>query len=269
MCSDHAHKIAPCMQANKRHIQLLDDHLHSFTHSASDARVITSYFTGSWTIIQPTLTPCKGDCGLPACSRCTIQSVSSALSTDVTFLSDAFTHASNAVAPLGPGEWGSDDEDATAMPGTAANRQTISHVPSATAAMHARTTLKSIASAKPPGGEHTQLAADREGASWEAASGCNGFGGGSGPISPYHRHKQASEETMEDATFTPPHGAVSMEFRRVRGDPACMTERVRTKFLNSMPRNVTVSGSGPGISSSVADACMCLEGLWCGSCVVS
>ena len=72
------------------------------------------------------------------------------------------------------------------------------------------------------------------------------------------------EEMQEEGGFLPPHGLLSMEFRRVRGDPACMTERVRRDVVNSIPAQIAPFGERsnrePG---AVSDACMCLEGLWC------
>lgn len=246
-----------CMQANKRHIQVLDYHLHSFLLKGSDAKVISTYFTGSWTIDQPSLTPCASDCGLHTCSH-SLQSMSSAL-TDVTFLHLHPRGASSTVAhplvPLGPGTWDpkplqtSADTDNDIVVASSAETQSAStSAPVATA----------ITAEDSPSGAPQECA---QAGRTNACAACIDV---SGSLSTEHTRRDSGiEELLEDVEFVPPHGAVSMEFRRVRGNAACMTERVRRAVLNSIPRNMPTSNGGQRCPGAAADACMCLEGLWC------
>lgn len=257
---------------NKRHIQVLDYHLHAYLHSGSDAKVINTYVTGSWTIVQPALCPCtNGECGLYGCSQCT-KSTSSAL-TDVTFLHLNPREPSSTVpaVPLGPGAWGGEDEDPLS-PGIAAPPRTEASGVASSLATGAAPTAAATAGPQHPAAA-VQRASNGSSSSHgthtprtEASRGAgNACPDASRSASPAHtRQDSLLEEMLEEGGFTPPHGLLSMEFRRVRGDPACMTERVRRAAVNSIPAQIASFGEGmerqPG---AITDACTCLEGLWC------
>jgi hypothetical protein len=252
----HAHLYAVCLQANKRHIQVLDRHLRSFMVPGSDAKVLYNYFTGSWSILQPPLTRCDGDCGLYACRHGANRSMSSALSTDVSFLR-LHSHDPSTVpqplTPLEPSAWSRDDDSdiVETLFSSKPSVATSARGPSATGSTTQQNTEATCANtAREP-----QMHA------------CTAYKGPSATESstqPHRRHDSVHEDMfLEDSGIAPPHGSVSMEFRRVRGDAACMTEQARRPVLNSLLRTVPSSSSTGQPSSEIADACMCLEGLWC------